>query len=449
MRTSLPVLVAFALVVASPASAQEPTLVVENGRVITGDGTVLEEASVVVAGDRILEVTRESVEAPDARRIDASGKTVLPGLIDAHVHLTIPPDGRDSVAVARHMEENVPGILHSFLEHGVTTVRSTGEYWPAGRELRGRLASGELKGPRMITPGPTLTAEDGHPVSTICAGGFSGVDLDRPDSFCRSRLAEVVSEPEEARAAVQRLAEEGVDFIKLISDSVNAPVQIKDEVVEAVVEQARREGLRAVGHVYDGEHMARYAEMGLDGFVHLVYPATIPGENMEQFGQQLAKQGTPVTTTLSAILLFAPGGVSGKQIEAVLEGESSAREVVESVAQEAAAFDEAGVTVVVGTDWWGGAATIDHPAVQPGALTITEMKMLRWGGMSRHAILQAATSNAARALEMGDEVGTLEADKLADLIVVDGNPLEDLSALEEVEVVVKGGTTVSDSEMER
>lgn len=80
---------------ASPLFAQEPTLVVENGRVVTGTGTVLHEASVVVSGDSIVSVTRESVDAPQARRIDASGKSVLPGLIDAHVHLTIPPDGRD------------------------------------------------------------------------------------------------------------------------------------------------------------------------------------------------------------------------------------------------------------------------------------------------------------------------------------------------------------------
>ena len=84
----------------------------------------------------------------------------------------------------------------------------------------------------------------------------------------------------------------------------------------------------------------------------------------------------------------------------------------------------------------------DHPAVQPGAVTITEMQMLRWGGMSRQAIIQAATANAARALEMEDNIGILEPGKLADLIVVDGNPLEDLSALEEVDVVVQGGEVV-------
>lgn len=129
------------------SNAPKPTLVVENGRVIVGDGQVMEDASVVVAGDSIVSVTSDSAQAPGARRIDASGKTVLPGLIDAHVHLTIPPDGRDSTALAEHLEENVPGILRGFLEHNVTTVRSTGEYWPWVGKLRNRVADGELKGP--------------------------------------------------------------------------------------------------------------------------------------------------------------------------------------------------------------------------------------------------------------------------------------------------------------
>lgn len=198
----------------------------------------------------------------------------------------------------------------------------------------------------------------------------------------------MVSGPEEARSAVRRLSEEGVDFIKLVSDSVTAPVQIDEEIVEAIVEEAHREGLRAVGHVYEAEHMERYAKMGMDGFAHLVYPATIPGRDVEQFAQVLANEGTPVTTTLSAILMFAEDGATEKQIETVLEGESSSTKVIESMAHEATAFAEVGVPVVVGTDWWSG-LDVSHPAVQPGMVTITEMQMLRWGGMSQEAIIEA------------------------------------------------------------
>ncbi|WP_445666604.1 amidohydrolase family protein [Fodinibius sp. AD559] len=420
------------------SAVAQPTLVIENGRVITGNGTVFEQASVVVAGDSIYSVTQETVEAPDARRIDASGKTVLPGLIDAHVHLTIPPQGRDSTAVAQHLKGNVPSILQGFLDHGITTVRSTGSYWPLERKLRDRIADGELDGPRMITSGPVFTAEGGHPATTVCEDQWSGLDTDRPNSYCRAHLAEVVSGSEEARSAVRRLSGEGVDFIKLVSDSVTAPVQIDQEIVGAIVEEAHSEGLRAVGHVYEAEHMERYAKMGMDGFVHSVLPATIPGGKVERLAQVLADEGTPVTTTLSVILLYAEGGTTNEHIDTVLEGESPARETGESLAREMNTFAEAGVPVVVGTDWWSG-LDVSHPAVQPGMVTITEMEMLRWGGMSQEAIIEAATTNAAQALEMGDQVGMLEEGKLADLIVVDGNPLEDLSALEDVEIVIQDG----------
>ncbi|PKD45162.1 amidohydrolase family protein [Rhodohalobacter barkolensis] len=425
----------------SSAAVAQPTLVIENGRVIIGNGTVLEQASVVVAGDSIYSVTQKPIEAPDARRIDASGKTVLPGLIDAHVHLTIPPEGRDSAAVARHLKENVPDILRNFLEHGITTVRSTGSYWPSGGELRDRIADGELEGPRIMTSGPVFTADGGHPATTICEGKFSRVNITGQDSYCSDHLAEVVSGPKEARKNVRRLTEEGVDFIKLVSDSINPPVQIDEEIVEAIVEESHREGVRVEGHVYEAEQMESYAKMGMDGFAHLVHPATIPEGQMDRFANFLANERTPVTTTLSSILLFAEGGTNPKDIEAVLKGESSARKVIESGAWEATAFAEAGVPVVVGSDWWSG-LNVSHPAVQPGAVTITEMKMLRWGGLSREAIIKAATVNAANALEMGDEIGTLEEGKLADLIVVDGNPLEDLSVLENMEMVIQGGEIV-------
>lgn len=131
---------ALLFLLAAPATAQEPTLVVEGGRVLVGDGTVLERASVVVVGDRIVSVTDQPVEAPDARRMNAAGKTVLPGLIDAHVYRIAPPGRPDSTSWARLLDEGVPRVLRGFLNHGVTTVRSTGgvESMLANRLVRSR-----------------------------------------------------------------------------------------------------------------------------------------------------------------------------------------------------------------------------------------------------------------------------------------------------------------------
>ncbi len=426
-------LVALVLLAASPALAQEPALVVENGRVITGDGAVLEEASVVVAGDSILRVTQEPVNAPDARRIDASGKTVLPGLIDAHVHLTIPPGNEDSTAVMQYLDQRVPATLQAFLNHGVTTVRSTGDYWPWVARVRDRIERGDLQGARLVTAGPVFTAENAHPATTVCSP---------ENAFCRSHITREVSEPEEARRHVQQLATEGVDYVKFVSDSTNVregfePVQIRDKVVQAIIDQAHEEGLKAVGHVAEVRFMERYAGMDIDGFVH---PPSVTDANIRSLARTLAKYGTPVTTTLSTALIY-----SDEPVEPVFDGTSPRRAEIERQAELVSVLAGNGVTIVLGTDWCGCAFADGAAApIQPGAATVTEMQMLRWGGMSQHAIIQAATSNAARALEMSDRVGTVEPGKLADLIVVDGNPLEDLSALENVEVVVKGGEVVAD-----
>lgn len=426
---------ALVIVAASPVVGQEPTLVVENGRVIVGDGTVLEEASVAVAGDSILSVTEGPVEAPDARRIDASGKTVLPGLIDAHVHLTIPSDGRDSVDLVKHLNERVPEILNGFLAHGVTTVRSTGEYWPWIEDLQTRIGNERLPGPRVITAGPILTAEGAHPATTVCPP---------ESSFCRSHLTREVTGPEEARRAVRTLADEEVDYVKFVSDSTIVPVQIEDQVVRAIVDQAHREGLKVVGHVGEAEFMERYAEMGVDGFVHPpTQQRSRTPDRVRRLARVLTEHDTPVTTTLSVALMYSeePAGP-------VIEGTaSSRRNEIEAQAQDVALLAEAGTPIVIGTDWCAcghNEFATRHSSLHPGTVTITEMQMLRWGGMSRQAILRAATADAARALEMEDQVGTLEPGKLADLIVVDGNPLEDLSTLENVEVVVQGGKVVSE-----
>ena len=396
---------------------------IENGRVITGDGSVLQEASVVVAGDSIVSVTEGLVEAPDARRIDASGKTVLPGLIDAHVHLTIPPDGRDSTALVNYLDEGLPEALRSFIEHGVTTVRSTGGYWPWAGRVKSRVAAGELSGPRIVTSGPILTTEGGHPSATACSGSL----------FCRSHVMREVSTPAEARQAVRDLSGEGVDFIKLASDSLLAPVLFSDPVVRSIVDQAHQEGVKATAHAPEVDVIERYAGMGMDGFVHPPSLPSLSRERIRRLSRILRQYDTPVTTTVFVVLAY-----SERPVQAMLEDGSVGRELVASKARDLAVLGDAGVPLVLGTDWCPCNAG-ENPAFQPGAVTITEMKGLRWGGMSRHAIVQAATANAARALEMEDRVGTLEADKLADLIVVDGNPLDDLAALEEVEVVVQGG----------
>lgn len=424
----------FLLVLSTSAAAQEATLVVENARVIVGDGSVLSRASVVVSGERILRLTTEAVEAPGVRRIDAGGRTVMPGLVDAHVHLTIGSEVTDSSSLEAYLEDELPGVLREFLRAGVTTVRSTGDYWPWIGEIRDRIARGELEGPRILTSGPVFTYDGGHPAATVCQGG----------AFCRSRMAAEVENPDEARRMVSRVAEEGVDFIKLVSDSMLVPVQIPAAVESAIITQAHREGLDVVGHVAEAPFIERAAEAGIDGFVHP--PGSGPGVpplvggDARELARALVREGTPVTTTIAAALVYDPVAA-----ERTFQSDSAYRAGAETYVRGLTLLAEEGVQVAVGTDWCScgpGVFQSPHDAVQAGSVTVTEVEMLAWGGMSPSNVLQAATVNGARALGLGHDLGTLEVGRIADLIVVDGDPLENPSALRNVEVVVQGGEVV-------
>jgi imidazolonepropionase-like amidohydrolase len=431
---SMSVAVILALLPAS-GTAQTPTLIIEGGRVIVGDGTVFDRASVVISGNRIMAVTRDSVHSSTARRVDARGRTVLPGLIDAHVHLTQHQSVRDSASLEAYLREQVPGTLHAFLAHGITTLRSTGDHWPAIAEVRRRILAGELQGPRLLVSGPALTAPGGHPAVTMCPAA---------DAFCRSQLAMELGTPAEARSAVRRLAAEGVDFIKVVVDSIIAPVQIADDVLAAAIAAAHREGLRIVAHVAELEIVIRTARMGLDGFVHpFVNPRLeLPSDDTtRELTDVLVMRGLPLTTTLSAALLYS-GGMS---IEPAFDAQSGLRRVLASAAGYLARLAESGVQVIVGTDWCPCALSYfsdPPPELQPGAVTHTELEMLSWGGLSPGMLIAAATLGSARALGIDYFVGSLATGKFADLIIVEGNPLEDIALLREPRVVVLEGMIV-------
>jgi imidazolonepropionase-like amidohydrolase len=201
--------------VAAPASAQDATLIIENGRVFVGDGTVMEQASVVVAGSRIVSVTEDPVDAPGVPRIDAVGRTVLPGLIDANVHLLMDlpaPEGQpdSEAALAARINSELPEQLREYLEAGVTTIMSTSDYWPYILEVRDDLATGRLLGPRLVAVGPAIGAPGGHPDGFVCGD----------NEFCKAHLSAAVDSPSSASRMVVRLADSGVDAIKLVWDDM-------------------------------------------------------------------------------------------------------------------------------------------------------------------------------------------------------------------------------------
>lgn len=424
--------IGFLVLLTAPTAAQEPTLVVENGRVIVGDGTVLGRGSVVVAGDRILTVTDEPVEAPDAPRIDAAGKTLLPGLVDAHVHLLVGdmssiPRGQSDLAA--YVREELPTRLRAYLEAGITTVMSTGDFWPTIQEVRERIRSGEPRGPRVFTSGPVFTAPGGHPAVTVCG---------RPDSegnnpWCREHMAVEVTSGREARAAVERLSEEGVDLVKMVYDSTSPPdvEQLETTVLREIVAAAHEHGLRAYAHINEIGDALTAVEAGLDGFVHVPFAGFSEGQR-HKLVEAMAADGVTAATT-SVVLESLRNRFANKGRNELAEWFSGNLKGRLHTIRRMAEADER--LVVLGTD---------APQLAPAEAFHREVRLLTEAGLAPAQIIRSATRNAAAHLDLDDDLGTLESGKLADLIVVDGNPLEDVSTLRNVELVVKGGEIVVD-----
>lgn len=412
---------------AEPTAGQDTTLVVENGRIIVGDGTVLEGASVVVAGDRIVSVVPEVVEVPEARHIDASGRTVLPGLIDTHVHLLVPSTAlvpRGDSVVDAFIQDELPGRLERLLKAGVTTVMSTGDFWPHVREVRDRVRSGELAGPRIFTSGPVFTVPGGHPAATVCGprGGRG------PNPWCRRHMAVEVATRTEAREAVNRLAREGVDLIKMVYDSVSPPdvAQMRPELVEEIVAAAHDRGLRAYAHAYEIDNAINAVQSGLDGLVHTPWLAADAGERV-RLAEVMHSQGVIASTTLLPSSNLRERFVRHGNAEEA----RYLNQVWVGIRQAAATLAEAGDGLL--------ALGTDVPGIPGDEAYRLEIFHAVEAGLTPPQVIAAATRNAAIHMGRADDLGTLEAGKLADLIIVEGDPLDHPFDLWNVAVVVKGG----------
>lgn len=405
-------------VITTPASGQEPTLIVENGRVIVGEGTVMERGSVIVAGDRIVGVTEEAVAVDDARRIDASGKTVLPGLIDGNVHLvmTVPgPEGqpRSEGELATRIRSELPERLRAFLESGVTSVMSTSDYWPFILDVREGLATGRMVGPRLVTVGPAIGAPGGHPDAFVC--GDNG--------FCKAHLSAAVDDPPDARQTVARLAESGVDAIKLVWDDMGGRVPaLSPQLVQTVIDEAHARELPVHIHVVDAGLAARALEWEADHLDHVPAPAS--EEAAEAFVEAMRGHRASAATTLLTLDWLVRQRGSPPELLRV-------QEAVRQMTKRLASSGE--FLVALGTD---------APWLTPSGSIQSEVRLLEEAGLSPMQILRAATLGAAAHIGRAEDLGTLEPGKVADLIVVDGNSLEDLSMLWRTEFVIKEGEVV-------
>lgn len=423
------------------AQATARPLALVGGRVLDGyGGPPIDDGVVLIEGERIVAVGRASeVSVPaDAEVVSTEGMTVLPGLFEMHAHLMLLGHGDYARWHELYGDRNVdlvmPIAARQLLHAGVTSARDLGAPLDDILEIRRQIDEGEIPGPRLWVSGPFIQRAPYEPYEREFRWGLDGAD--------------------DARAKIQRLADAGVDFIKLIDQD-----QLTPDEVAAVVETAHANGLPVIAHAHRADEIRVGLAHGVDGFEHTGlgtapgYPADVLAELRE-----LNASLYWTTTTSPLLVMRHTGEVFPERLDDPSWREGMPQEMADEIRASLddipslpyyALFPDripklrdkfrelrsTGIQLLIGTD--SGIPSLFH-----GDSTWREMALWVDYGVPPMQVIQAATLWPARFLGVGDELGTLAPGRIADVIAVPGDPLTDMRVMGDVEIVVKEGRRV-------
>ena len=398
-------------------------------RLIDGNGgPVAEQAAILLEDDAISRIgTRETVHAPEGapvREIDYGDATILPGLVDSHVHLIGIGDGRAGDELVTLPDEiltvQAAQNARRHLYSGVTTVRDCGAKNRTTFLLREAVEMGILPSPRLLLSGRPIAIIGGHL-------SYFGIQA---------------TGPTECRAAARQLIKEGADFIKITatggSTRTSHPLRPSFDVDEltAICEEAHKFGKHAAAHCASSQGMVNALDAGIDTIIHGVHKEADGSDVYRpEISERIAERGVFVNPTLGGAvtrirMLENDPDLSPSQL-AELDAMREASQVrMENVAR----MIDAGVVMSAGSDTaWGFYQMGDFQ---------TEIEAHAMAGMSNMDAIVSATRDAAASCWVQDSVGTLEPGKQADVLVVEGNPAQEINDLRNVADVFLAGSRV-------
>ncbi len=410
------------------AKASKP-LLIENAAIVDGTrdrphGGV----SVLIDGGMIREVSERPIASASARRLDLKGRTLMPGLIDCHVHVTaaLTNLGHNAMLPDAYVALRAAQIMNGMLMRGFTTVRDV-----AGADIGLQMASDEglIVGPRLVICCKALSQTNGH-------SDFRGRFDTRSTAFFEKKLGmlgRIVDGVPDCRRAVREEIKAGAQFIKIMANggvaSPTDPIHFlgfANEELEAIVEEARNAGTYVAAHLYTDEAISRAVKAGVLSVEHANLIEAPTARLMKEKGAW----AVPTTVVYDALaeegasLGLPPESVS--KIETVRKGGMVALERLRA----------AGVMLGYGSDLIGTAMHRHQ----------SQEFVIRSRIMPAHEVIAHATVNAAKICRMEGKIGVIAPGAHADLIVVDGDPLKDLSLLTEqgrhMPLIMKGGSPV-------
>ena len=383
-----------------------------NARILDGLGHAPFTGNVRVQGDLITAVGDAQPEEGD-EILDLSGLTLLPGLIDAHVHFGGSADPGEPPLAGAAKTDWYAEARRKTLDHGVTAVRSGGDFEADILALRDKINSGELEGPRIFTPGRGLQSYGGHPAFTAYGG----------DPEIAENAFAFPETPEDAEREILRQAALGADHIKAFLADENlarpdVPVpRLRPEVFRAAVSAAHRAGLRVMVHCQEPDFVIEALEAGCDTVEHLMCASHALKPIRPGTAELFRRRNAIAVPTIVSGFYFKSGDA-----------------IMDAQARMVAYLHEHGVRLAAGTDC--GIPFIDH-----GAALHKEMELMHRAGLTVPETVAAATSGSAAAIGRSD-IGAVAPGKKADLTAVGGDIFEDIGRTRDIRLVMTGGRIV-------
>jgi len=407
----------------APTQAPLKRVLVRAGHLLdVKTGKILDNQAILIEGDKVVSVgpAPGNQATSSAITINLPNATVLPGLIDAHTHLTGDPKniGYQSLGISVPRDA-LTGAKNArlTLQAGFTTVRNVGAPGYSDVALRDAINAGDIPGPRMLVSGPALSITGGHCDNNLLPYEYHATSDGAADGI------------EAVQHKVREIIKYGADLIKICAtggvlskgDDPQAS-QYTLEEMKAIVADAHRLGRKVAAHAHGAQGIRWASEAGVDSVEHASYidDAAIA---------ELKKNGTYLVPTLYLGDWFMENAEKNRVPDFLLV---KAKAVMPAARKNVAHGFASGVKVAFGTD----------AAVYPHGLNAHEFGVMVKLGLTPLQAIQAATVNDADLLGWSEKVGTIEAGKWADIIAVDGDPLKDVTTLEHVKLVMKGGEVV-------
>jgi imidazolonepropionase-like amidohydrolase len=440
----------------------DETLVLSGGTLIDGRGSLPVTDSVVVIKGNTIESVGRVDEVPvvaTARVIEVRGKTVMPGLVDCHLHLGTSGGGLCDPEEFR--PTTLAANLRTLLGYGVTSVMDLAAQ-PHLDKIQAELRSGALLGPRLFGVKYGITAPGSHPMGLLRefnatgAIGANFIEVDNVDA---------------AREAVRRVAAEKPDGLKIYHSRTEFPgtmcldcncEKLRPEVLKALVDEGHAQGLKVYAHIAYPSEAREVLVAGADVLSH---PITHAETTVDEIMADMAARGTVMHTTLTRVeayfgLMVDPfmrEKLRGRVAPVILRSiglpkskafirhnrsgvTEDARRILDITMANVRRAVKAGVTIAMGTDSGG-------PGAMHGVCVPREMELMNEAGMTPMQVLVAATKTAADVIGQGDRIGTIEPGKLADVLVIDGEPLRDISHIRKLSAVIANGRMLDPAEL--